>query len=395
MMPDQNTRAARLRTAGVAVWTAVGVLILIWVAGVVVGRISSAIVPFVIAGIIAFLLRAPVDYLEKLGVPRALAVILCFIVGLAILAVAGLFLVPPFVRQIQAFANEVPNYLNSVQGFLNDLQQKYSSVVVPAWLRNVVSTAADNLGAVASRVAQSAGGLILAAGTGVVTGLIDIFLGFVIAFWLLKDLRTMRRELDKLAGPRYEEDARVMAATINRVVGGYLRGQTIASLVTGTLATIGFAIIGLPYALVLGLITFVLNYIPYAGPLVAGLIAAAVGLFSSPLSAVLAIVVVVLAQNLTDNLVTPKVMSRQVNLHPTLVIFSLLVGASLMGIAGMLIAIPFAALVQGLFVYYYERQTRRRLASESGALFKAPATSAEEAEPGERRPSAWRVPPKE
>jgi predicted PurR-regulated permease PerM len=155
------------------------------------------------------------------------------------------------------------------------------------------------------------------------------------------------------------------------VVGGYLKGQTVASLVTGTLAGVGLAIIGAPYGLVLAMITFIFNYVPYVGPLLSGLLAGAAGAFVSPLIAVLAIAVVIGAQQLTDLFVTPRVMSEQVDLHPVLVIFSLLVGGTLFGFWGLIFAIPVAATVNGLFVYYYERKTNRPLASEDGALFKS------------------------
>jgi predicted PurR-regulated permease PerM len=156
-----------------------------------------------------------------------------------------------------------------------------------------------------------------------------------------------------------------------RVVGGYLKGQTVASLVTGALAGVGLAILGVPYALVLAIITFIFNYVPYVGPLLSGLLAGAAGAFVSPLTAVLAIAVVIGAQQLTDLFVTPRVMSEQVDLHPVLVIFSLLVGGTLFGFWGLIFAIPVAATVSGLFVYYYERRTNRPLASEDGALFKS------------------------
>ncbi|TLM97621.1 MAG: AI-2E family transporter [Actinobacteria bacterium] len=94
------------------------------------------------------------------------------------------------------------------------------------------------------------------------------------------------------------------------------------------------------------------------------------GLFASPLQGVLAIAVVVAAQQVTDLFVTPRVMSEQVDLHPTLVIFSLLVGGALFGFWGMILAIPVAATAKGLFVYYWEQRTSRQLASESGALFR-------------------------
>lgn len=376
-----------MRTTAFIVWTAVGVLALIAAGGWVLGRVMPALIPFVFAGVIAFLLHAPVNYLEKRNMSRGWAVMLCFTIVLAVLAIFGVFLVPPLVRQIQAFATAVPDYLETAQRILNDLQRQYSAVVVPVWLRNTVTTAANDIGTLATRLAQSAGNVVVAAGTGVATALIDIFLALVIAFWILKDLPTMTHELEGLAGPRFEDDVEVFLSTVERVVGGYLKGATIASLTTAAIATIGFAIVGVPYALVLGLFAFVLNYIPYLGPLITALMAATVGLFVSPLTALLAAAIVFAAQTLTDNLVTPKVMSAQVNLHPTLVIFSLLLGATLWGIAGMLLAIPLAALIQGMFVYYYERRTRRPLATESGALFKAtPCPPDEEPCPEDEQP---------
>ncbi len=387
-MPDEPGRAARLRNTALVVWTTVGMLLLVAAGGWLLGRIMPALIPFILAGIIAFLLHVPVNYLEQREMSRGWAVILCFVVGVGILAIVGVFLAPPLARQVQAFADAVPDYLNSAQRLLVSLQKSYSDVIVPEWLRNTVSTAANDVGRLATRLAESAGNLVLAAGTGVVTGLVDIFLALVIAFWLLKDLPVIKGELEALAGPRFEDDVEVLVRTVERVVGGYLKGATIASFTTAVLATIGFAIVGVPYALVLGMFAFVLNYVPYVGPLVTALIAATVGLFVSPLTAVLAAAVVFGAQIFTDNLVTPKVMSAQVNLHPTLVIFSLLVGATLWGIAGMILAIPVAAAIQGMFVYYYERRTRRPLATEEGALFKSSPCPPDEEPCPEETPEA-------
>ena len=395
-MPDEATRAAHIRTTAFAVWTAIGILLLIYVGGWIVGKIAMALAPFIIAGVIAFLLHAPVNWLESRGTARGWAVILCFVVGFGAIIVVSVFLAPPIARQIQDFTLSVPDYLAQAQKLINDLQAQYSSVFIPQWIREMVTTASNDIGKFATGLAGSAGSFVLAAGTGVATALLDVFLALVLAFWLLKDLPTLRREMENLAGPKYEEDTEVLIGTVNRVVGGYLKGQTIVSLITGTLATIGLAIIGVPYALVLGIITFFLNYIPYAGPFMSALIAGTVGLFVSPLSALLAVVVIIAAQQLTDNLVSPKVMSSQVNLHPILIIFSLLVGGTLWGILGMLFAIPIAALIQGLFVYYYERRTRRQLASESGALFKVtPCPPDEEPCDDEPRASADEAAPTE
>jgi predicted PurR-regulated permease PerM len=377
-MAEENNTSVRVRTTALVVWTAVGVLILIAAASWIVGRITPALVPFVIAAVVAFLLHVPVNYLERTGLSRAASVMLCFLIGFSLLLLAGIFLVPPIGRQIQAFSAAAPGYLTAAQRIVDDLQRQFTAVVIPNWVRTFVATAVNDVGRFATGIATGAGGILIAAGTGVAAAVIDVVLGLVIAFWLLKDLPIIRRELESIAGPRFEDDADVLVSTIDRVVGGYLKGATIASFVTATIATTGLAIIGVPYALVLGMFVFFLNYIPYAGPFISALIAGTVGLFVSPLTALLAVACVFGAQMITDNFVSPKVMSNQVNLHPTLVIFSLLVGGTLWGIPGMLFAIPTAAVIQGLFVYYYERRTRRQLATESGALFKTTACPPED-----------------
>jgi predicted PurR-regulated permease PerM len=147
-----------------------------------------------------------------------------------------------------------------------------------------------------------------------------------------------------------------------------------------------------PYALVLGIITFFFNYVPYIGPFTAGFIAGLVGLFVSPWTGLAAVLVIVVAQNFTDTVITPRVMSEQVDLHPIIVILSLLVGGTLFGIPGMLFAIPVAATGKGLFVYYYERRTQRPLSSQNGALFRgAGSDPVEDAQPDPASPDGMAV----
>ena len=372
-MSSSEARYVRWRTTALVVWSAIGILALLGVALYALGLIVPALVPFVIAFVFVFLLNSPVTFLVSRGIGRGAAVALCLVVGLLIFGIGVTFLVPPVARQIVAFANETPRYLADGEAFITSLQARVSSIAFPSWLAGMVQAATAQLSQLAVRIGNGVAGALVSAGSGVASALLDIVLALVISFWALKDLPTMREELSVLAGPKYEADVEHLVGTVTRVLGGYLKGQTIASLVTGTIATIGLAIIGIPYALVLGIITAVLNFIPYVGPFSAGLIAAMVGFFRGPLYALLAIAVIVVAQNFTDNVITPRIMSEQVDLHPTLIIFSLLVGGTLFGIPGLLFAIPVAATIKGLFVYYYEQRTSRQLSSEDGALFRASA----------------------
>jgi predicted PurR-regulated permease PerM len=365
-----EARYQRWRQSALVVWTTIGTLILLAVVFWGLGKISGALIPFVMAFILVFLLNWPVRALSNRGMSRGGAAALCIALAFLVLG-AVVTMMGPFVgRQVVSFADSAPSHLAQLEQTAAALQERYANIVFPQWLGGFVAAASMRLSQFAVGLGDDAAKVVVSTGGGVATGFLDFVLAIVIAFWALKDLPKLRAEIVAIAGPKYQDDTEHLFATVTRVVGGYLRGQTIASFATGVLATIGLAIIGVPYPLVLGIITLIFNYVPYVGPFIAGLVAALVGLFVGPWTAVLAIVVVVVAQNVTDTFITPRVMSDQVDLHPILVIFSLLVGGSLFGIAGMLFAIPVAATGKGLFVYYYEQRTQRQLVTEDGALFK-------------------------
>ncbi len=360
----------RWRRALTVSWALIGMLVLAAAAVFALVRISSALVPFGLALVIVFLLRTPVAALERRGLKRGLAVAVCYLAVVAALVIVGLFVVPPLVAQVREFLQAFPGYYDRVLNLWEQLQQRYSAVAWPAWvddaLVNVRGELAKQLAGWSAQLAKE----IFSVGGGAVAFLLNCFLALVVAFWLLKDMDVIKREFVALAGPRRREEASLVMGKVSKVLSGYLRGQAIISAATAVIVTAGFTLLGVPYALVLGLLAGVLNVIPWFGPLIAEVISAIAAAFVSPWLALGAVLVVVGAQQITDMFITPRVMSEQVDLHPVLVIFSLLTGAALAGIVGMVLAIPVAAVAKGLFVYYFEKWTESRLATEDGALFR-------------------------
>ena len=370
MAHSAEERYARWRTTALIVWAVIGILVLLAAALWGLGRITDALVPFVIAFIIVFLLNRPVVELEKRGMKRGHAALLCLLIAVAVLGGVVTLLGPRLVHQLTLFTHSADYYLKRVQGAEAAVEASFSNLDLPSWLANSIQSASVpagtsllSFGDTAARTALSAGGLVA-------RGMLDFFLSLIIAFWVLTDLPKLRSELILLAGPRYETDAEHLLATVTRVVGGYLRGQSIASLTTASISMVGLSLLHVPYALVIGSLAFFFNFAPYVGPVTIGITAGLLGMFVSPLTSLLAVCVVIVAQTITDYLVVPRVMSSQVDLHPTLVIFSLLVGSALFGVPGLLFAIPVAAVAKGLFVYYYERRTERSLSTTDGALFR-------------------------
>ncbi len=374
--PVPTVKDRALRT-GITAWAIIGVVIVLAGVGWLLGRISGALTPFVMAGIIVLLLRGPVNRMAEKGIPRAAAVALAYLVGVVVLAIFGAFVVPVAGAQIMQFLDDFPDYYASAQDFWIQMQDRFAGLLIPSWVDSALADMTAAITAQFGAWSQSLASGLLSAGGAAASFAFNLVFSLVIAFWALKDLTTMRGEIVGLLGERRRAETEMIISTVLRVLGGYIRGQAIVSLVTATLTMIGLAILGVPYAFVLGLLTGVLNVIPYVGAVLGGLISAIVAAFVGPWAVVGAIVWTIVAQQLTDLFVTPRVMSQQVDLHPLLVMFSLLVGGTLFGLVGLLFAIPVAAIGKGLFVYYYEKHTQRTLGSEQGVLFRT-AKSAEE-----------------
>lgn len=385
MVRFESRETVRWKTAAYSAWAIIGFGLIAYAAVIVLGRLSGALVPFVLASLFVFLLKGGVNWIASRGLPRGLAVAVCYLVAVLILGGVLVFLIPPMADQLVGLARSMPDLLESLQEWFSKLQVRFNDIVIPSQLQEAAGSLSKSLGDISVSIGDAVARGAISAGSGVATVIFDLFMGMVIAFWVLKDLPKIRTELATLVGHRYQEDFENLTSTVARVVGGYLRGQTIASVVTGLLAWIFLSLVGVRYALIFGILTLVLNYIPYIGPTIVSVLVGIVGLFtipagpfSAPVTALLGLAAVSAAQQLTDLFVTPRVMSSQVDLHPTLVIFSLLVGGTLMGVWGMLVAIPLAATAKGLFVYYYERKTNRSLATEDGALFRTTSPDEDE-----------------
>ncbi|MHB1451889.1 MAG: AI-2E family transporter [Coriobacteriia bacterium] len=377
LRPEPRDRWSRVFTA---TWSLVGIGILLAAAGWVLGKLSTALVPFILAIILVFMFRGPVAALERRGVKRGLAVGICYLVSFVVVGVALGFLIPALVEQVREFVVAFPGYYERASRMFLDLQGKYEALVVPSWLEDALVNLQDTITQQSAEWSSLLAKEIFSVGGSALSALVTTVVSLVVGFWILKDLPAINKEMVLLAGPRRRDEAAIVTATVSRVLGGYLRGMFTISLITGTLVAIGLAIIGVPYSLVIGLLALILNFIPWIGPTLTAVIAGIAAAFVSPLHIVGAVAICLGAQQITEYFVQPRVMSENVDLHPLLVIFSLLAGSALFGLPGLLLGIPVAAIGKGLFVNYFEKYTDSKLTTEGGALFRSrPDGDADEA----------------
>lgn len=368
--PAHAWKRERYRTRFFRVWGYIGIAIIVIAVCWGLGKLDDAL--FVLGGgsLLAFLYAPIVNALHThLKVPRLLGTFVGLLVVLGLVALLVLVLIPPVSEQVSGLINALPGYVQGLQQIwydLNDFIQQNPDGQIKTFLDNLVAQA-STLG---SQIASKAAGGLLSGITGFVGNFINVFMMLVVSFWLAKDFPRIERELSNVVGPRRGEDYRIVTSVFSRSLSGYLRGIIITSTCTGVIAGLGFWMLGVPYSMLLGVVTGVLNIIPYIGPWTGGALAFLVGLSVGPVPAFMSIVVTVLAQQFTDNLISPKVMQSAVSLHPVLVIVALSAGGSLGGVAGMLLAVPLTAALKGTFVYYFEKKTGRQLVSRDGMLFR-------------------------
>ncbi len=184
--------------------------------------------------------------------------------------------------------------------------------------------------------------------------IIDIVLALVIAFYILKDLDYFKQLYKNIAkvllSRRKNAKVRSTFHDINVIISKFIRGQLLDGLIVGVLSSAALAIVGLDFAVLIGMTAGIANIIPYFGPIIGSVPAVIIGLLSgSPIKALLAVIALVAVQQIDGALIAPKVVGESVGLHPVFVILSIIVGGAFFGLLGMLLAVPAAAIIK-LFI---------------------------------------------
>lgn len=331
--------------------------------------------------LIVFCLRGPVNALEKKGVNRFIGTIFAYALMVVVLAALVLILFSPFFdigSQFTALAQSIPGYVQAIQEWVTDLYGQYSYLLqddtISKWLNDTVAA----FGSMATDFAQSSTSIVIGLSSGIASTLLVVGFALVVAFWVLMELPAMGKEIYRLIGPKRREDAEMLYLTGTRVMGGYIKGTLLQCMLIGLLAGIGFAVMGVPNSLALGIITGILNVIPVIGPWFGGALAGIVGIFVSPVVAVVALVYTIVVQQIVYTFISPRIMGDSVDIHPALIIIALMLGSAIGGassglmgsLIGALASIPAVAALKTIFIYYFEKRTGRVIVAPDGVIFK-------------------------
>ena len=385
----QSDKTDKARRRFLNVWTIVGAIALTWVVVQLLNILSVPVAIVIWTTIIVFVLRGTVNKLEEIGINRTVGTAIGYVIMFAVLALVAFLLFSPGVGMNTQFANlieNVPVYVQGLSDWANGMYARYAYMLedesVRAFVTDVQASAMDWAGDFAKNSASGA----IAFGTGLANAFMAIGFALVVAFWILMQLPQLGRECRRLVGDAHAEDLEMLHITFTRVMGGYIKGTLLQCAIIGVACGILFAVLGIPNSMALGGITGILNIIPIIGPWLGGGLAAIVGIFVSPLVAVIAILGTIVIQQFVYTFISPKIMSDSVDIHPALTLIALMAGSALGGamgglsgsLVGMLASIPALAVAKSVFVYYFEKRTGRRLVSKDGVFFLGTPSSSED-----------------
>lgn len=385
----QSDKTDKARRRFLNVWTIVGAIALTWVVVQLLNILSVPVAIVIWTTIIVFVLRGTVNKLEEIGINRTVGTAIGYVIMFAVLALVAFLLFSPGVGMNTQFANlieNVPVYVQGISDWANDMYARYAYMLedesVRAFVSDVQASAMEWAGDFAKNSASGA----IAFGTGLANAFMAIGFALVVAFWILMQLPQLGRECRRLVGDAHAEDLEMLHITFTRVMGGYIKGTLLQCAIIGVACGILFAVLGIPNSMALGGITGILNIIPIIGPWLGGGLAAIVGIFVSPLVAVIAILGTIVIQQFVYTFISPKIMSDSVDIHPALTLIALMAGSALGGamgglsgsLVGMLASIPAIAVAKSVFVYYFEKRTGRRLVSKDGVFFLGTPSSSED-----------------
>jgi predicted PurR-regulated permease PerM len=304
--------------------------------------------------ILALIMNPAVDRMQKKNIPRVAGAASLFLATFIFFGLLIYIVAPPLAKELGALASHFPTYMKNTgldftvisdQNLITDGSFNYS---VSEPLQNILLEASKSLKNVTSN--------ILVGILGFLGGILSAVLIFVISFYLVVEENGVEKFVQTLIPAEYRDQALRIIKKVEINLGKWFMGQMFLGFIIGLMTFIGLSIIGVPYALVMGIIAGILELIPYIGPALSAIPAIAIAFTISPFLAAATLVLYFFIQQFENYLIVPKVMEKSVGLHPVIIIIAMLIGGQFAGIMGIILAIPVTTIISIVLSDFYSHK---------------------------------------
>ncbi len=315
----------------------------------VLGTVTAIYLPIIVSLILAFILNPIVNYFSKLyflltgtEIVKGIAVLLTFVIAALFFGILGTFVVFPFMQEFDKFIIDLPSLVTRIQDIGIELEHRASLLDIPVNINTLIQQTIASAAAFSADLVKR----MLQAIFGFASSIIQLVVVPVLTYYFLKDWLILKERLITMFAVDSRNRVRNVIEELSIVISGYIRGQVLISVVIGVIVFCGMYILKIDYPLVLGLLAACTETIPIIGPIVGSIPAIMLAYLVSPALAVKVIIFYIIVHQIENHIVVPNIMGHTIALHPVVVIISLLIGGQLLGIIGMMLAVPTAAILR-------------------------------------------------
>lgn len=299
--------------------------------------VRDIILMVLVAIILASLISPLVDWLSNKKIPRTVSVLLVYITLLSLVGFLGSLIIPPVADQLKQLAARIPSYIDRLSETFGGVQKLSDDYYI-------VTSSQEFLKSLGNQLAGLADNAFL-----LVVRILGGFVAFItilaLAFYLIVEKNGLKKFLISILPQKHEENVVRLVNEIQKKIGLWLRGQLVLMVFVGGLSLIGLLVLRIDYALTLALIFGIMEIIPIVGPILAAVPAIILAFAQSPALVPVIIFLYIIIQQIENSILVPKIMQKTVGLNPAVVLISILIGAKLLGIIGIIIAVPVATAV--------------------------------------------------
>jgi predicted PurR-regulated permease PerM len=307
--------------------------------------IFTVLFPFLVAGLITYLLHPLVEKIHEMGIHRGLAVVIIYSLFFGGIGFALYKGIPVFVKQIRDLAENLPYFANQYRYWLESIQDQTSR-----WPMGLHERIEDGIVGFEKRL-ETLLSTVLTSMVNILNSLFVIAIIPFIAFYMLKDINVLKKAAWYLTPRKWRQQGILFLRDVNSSLGSYIRGQLLVCVLIGTISAILFWVVKMNYPLLLGFIIGVTNVIPYFGPVIGAIPAVIIAATISVKMVIFVLIIIFALQFLEGNILSPLIVGKSLHMHPLMIMFALLAGGEVAGVIGLILAVPILAILKVAIIH--------------------------------------------